>query len=1012
MYTEPSDTMNESLQVQIIPDRDPSRWQAQVRTEQSRWLQLHSARDPLAEAGTQLAPMIGVIEASGTLVVVGIGLGYLAEAALIAQPGLRIVGIEPLPELLTATRSRVPALFSNSRVQLVAATDVAAIADLWRMFDDDREVEPPVVVHPVLERIAPERTRTAAAAMRRAIYDGRANARARRDHAGRYLLNTLRNVNALAASADVEALFDRFTGTPAVIVAAGPSLDRNVADIGSIANRVLVIAVDTALRPLLAHNIQPDIVVALDPSELNARHLLHLPPCPRTILLAEPSVDPRVLAAFAGRLVTFRVADHHPWPWLHAQGIERARLDVWGSVLTAAFDFALRAGCDPIAFAGADLAFSGGRTYCRGAAWEEDWARHAATGCSLDEIWLADVRRRPTVLTRDISGAEVETALHLISFRDWIAGRAARSGRCVVNGTGAGILHGPGIGQQPLRACVLENSAATSVTLPALATSFHSGIDAPGATDIEAWQHRAGVTDADITAALTDGNRNQHDGRTAHRDFDALPECTLTLRNAFERGSGGAAIGSPAELDAALAVAFRLLRSPGPIADACLGAPDLLRPVWTQFHWHEDATDDVLRLHRLSASLAAVVERPMLPHDAHLVGPSRSDREGVAIQPDVAARVLIALQTAWLQGATSRGGPGHRDIRMLARTVALFGSSSRMFPRTDGARGCELLLADAAVAMTGLVAGEAEPPEHVFGAAAGLAGESTASLPANVMIGGLESGDPRARFLGHRVQFIAPVPLTDRGLPRCYCGYIHDAGRAVFASTGRTHAFYISEDGGVEQGPDWPGPISGEIPWSTGGGALAWHAYEPRRIMLREGADAAVVSYDIPFAAFRVLVEPDGTTLWASHDGGLWAWRPGESATLVVDTPPVIGIHRTAALVRLDPVLRTADGGFCYQPPGAALLWDGVRHQLSTTPLDPDGPCWSESTAHGWTARAFDLTDQVALTHRDGRRFWLACETATSVAWAGRSLVVNTRAGEVFLFPLLAEHLCGWSVAS
>ncbi len=234
-----------------------------------------------------------------------------------------------------------------------------------------------------------------------------------------------------------------FPGTPAIVVAAGPSLDANLSEIRRNRGNAVVIAVDTALRPLLSAGVEPDLVVAVDPSESNANHLVDLPACEFTFLVAEGSLDPEALVHFSGRTFFFKVADHHPWPWLRAAGIERGRLRAWGSVLTTGFDLALTMGCSPIVFAGADLAFTGGRPYARGTSYEEVWSRELAWGRSLDDVFNDRVAHWPMAVERSVDGCDVRTAPHLRSFRDWIVTEAAAfADRTIVNATPGGILAG------------------------------------------------------------------------------------------------------------------------------------------------------------------------------------------------------------------------------------------------------------------------------------------------------------------------------------------------------------------------------------------------------------------------------------------------------------------------------------------------------------------------------------------------------------------------------------------
>jgi hypothetical protein len=296
-------------------------------------------------------------------------------------------------------------------------------------------------VNPAIAQVRARNVGRARDLVDRLLASARANAEARATLAATYLRNTLRNLPAIAAEGDVTALDDAARGLPAAVVAAGPSLDRALPALARIQHSALIIAVDTALRPLLGAGIAPHLVVAVDPTEANARHLTELPPCPGTFLVAEGSIDPMAVAGFAGRTFFFNVSDHAPWPWLRAQGRDPGRLRAFGSVLTSAFDLALRMGCDPVIFAGADLAFTGARPYARGVTYELDWRRNAHFGEPLEQQWADAINGWPRTTEPDINGEPARTAPHLVAFRDWLAEQMQREpDRRFINATGAGIL--------------------------------------------------------------------------------------------------------------------------------------------------------------------------------------------------------------------------------------------------------------------------------------------------------------------------------------------------------------------------------------------------------------------------------------------------------------------------------------------------------------------------------------------------------------------------------------------
>jgi hypothetical protein len=130
-------------------------------------------------------------------------------------------------------------------------------------------------------------------------------------------------------------------------------------------------------------------------------------------------------------------------------------------VLTSAFDLALQMDCDPIAFAGADLSFTGHRPYARGVVYEEDWRRLAAWGVSLDEQWRQQVDGWPFTEEPDVHGVMTRTAPQLVAFRNWLVEQIGREpARRIVNATGAGILHGGRVHQTSLTRFAAELAAS------------------------------------------------------------------------------------------------------------------------------------------------------------------------------------------------------------------------------------------------------------------------------------------------------------------------------------------------------------------------------------------------------------------------------------------------------------------------------------------------------------------------------------------------------------------------
>lgn len=454
-----------------------------LRAEGDAWLRVHSARNPRDEARRAVDEALDGRDMPGIVVLLGLGLGYVVDEVLVRRGDVHVLALELAPELLTGfcQRRDWTTLLTSRQLVVTAAPRYAADLSSWR---DDLFIEAPlVIVQPVIARARVQALAAAHDAWRQPVFERRANAGARRAFSAMYVRHTLANAPRLAHESSVDALDGCADGMPIVICAAGPSLDRVTAELARLRHRALVIAVDTALRPLVRAGIAPDLVVAIDPTTMNGRHLVDLPRLRDTYLVAEASVDPRAINAFVGRTFFARVGRFHPWPWLEAHGVQCGHLQVWGSVLTAACDLAIRLGGGPILLAGTDLAYTDGQPYCRHTTFEVDWEAQALRdGIDVAEVWR---RRLRDVGTQepDVHGVPTMTAPHLVAFRNWVRAFVSAAARhAFVNVSGAGILHGDRIAQASL-AEVLDDRPAQIGVSQRLAARHASRHPAPAAFD-------------------------------------------------------------------------------------------------------------------------------------------------------------------------------------------------------------------------------------------------------------------------------------------------------------------------------------------------------------------------------------------------------------------------------------------------------------------------------------------------------------------------------------------------
>lgn len=236
-----------------------------------------------------------------------------------------------------------------------------------------------------------------------------------------WMRNSARNIRAFGSAAGIS----RWSGAaklgektlPAVVLAAGPSLNAILPHLVEIKQRAILICVDTALRSCLAAGVEPDFIVLVDPQYWAFRHIAGLK-SPSSILIGESAIHPAAFRFCCRRIemcsALFPLGAH-----FEAQFGKKGDIGAGGSVSTSAWDFAKRLGAREIFVAGLDLGFSSKNTHVRGSSAEED--AHCASNrvCSAETAGVASLFSANTVFARDYGGNPILTDDKMKMFAWW-----------------------------------------------------------------------------------------------------------------------------------------------------------------------------------------------------------------------------------------------------------------------------------------------------------------------------------------------------------------------------------------------------------------------------------------------------------------------------------------------------------------------------------------------------------------------------------------------------------------
>ena len=339
---------------------------------------LHSPDDPMMEAKNLLRDYSFKRE-DGTILL-GFGLGYLAaEIAKEKERGHILFIAEGMPALfkLAAKHTDLSDLLDDNQIFFFIGDSIGKITDhfnpmLIKAFTGTinklavpplmslcagayQEIDHRVNEHVICMKIGQE------------SFDG---------NRALYLANPLENIPALVSSSSISSVENMIKGRPALVVAGGPSLTNDMDVLKQKHHGAFMIAVDSALKPLLEHGIRPDLAVTCDPLPLNADKIAGLS---QEVLASIPLVYhldacPQLIEKFKNIKL---VAGSHNLlsSWLVKLGHHAISFAYYHSVSHLGFLLARFMGADPIILVGLDLSFPVDRTHAKGSAktWNVDF---------------------------------------------------------------------------------------------------------------------------------------------------------------------------------------------------------------------------------------------------------------------------------------------------------------------------------------------------------------------------------------------------------------------------------------------------------------------------------------------------------------------------------------------------------------------------------------------------------------------------------------------------------------
>ncbi len=151
---------------------------------------------------------------------------------------------------------------------------------------------------------------------------------------------------------------------PGIVVAAGPSLDKNIHDLKKAKGKAFIVAVDTAIKPLLRVGIVPDLFAVID--ALKPIELVRIEGAQEIPLLTTLNASPDVLDYHKGMKFFFNESYQFAEKIYQRSGHKEGGVETGGSVATHLFSLLHKIGLNTIILVGQDLAYTNDKSYADG----------------------------------------------------------------------------------------------------------------------------------------------------------------------------------------------------------------------------------------------------------------------------------------------------------------------------------------------------------------------------------------------------------------------------------------------------------------------------------------------------------------------------------------------------------------------------------------------------------------------------------------------------------------------
>jgi len=370
-----------------------------VEKEQARCF-LHSIYDTKREMKEMFQ---GVDRETQTLVIFGMGLGHAVEYAGENLPKLeKVFIVEPSNTMLTTLLRQPEVVKRLAKVQTVTfvwnKTPEQVSGELAATIDENVKRKFAMVFHLSYRSLFKGYFETISDKIVDHLRAFQVNTATAHNNIYFRTQNILHNLR--ARSVDIQRLLDRMKGVPAIMVSAGPSLNKNIHLLEEAKRKAILIPVGSAVKILHNKGIKPHLRAAFSPYPDENVVFDGIPDYEGIPLLYSNTLDYLVVKKYnAPKARMVMMGDLVSRYFYTLTGLKHTLVEGGGTIANVTFDLLCRAGCGKVILTGQDLCLSGLKMYADGS-----WSDPTYTGQEAGLIKVEDIFGETVYTTKPFYG--------------------------------------------------------------------------------------------------------------------------------------------------------------------------------------------------------------------------------------------------------------------------------------------------------------------------------------------------------------------------------------------------------------------------------------------------------------------------------------------------------------------------------------------------------------------------------------------------------------------------------